>query len=203
MVALDRVRRGGVVRWFLSGLTVAVLALTSPAMARPERGGGELGPAVLAEINWVRAHPAEYAEHLHDSPRTRATDEAIDFLQRRAPAGPLQFNDRLETSATDHAADEGQHGAFTHTGSDGSSAGERMHRVGVWAGMMAEEMSAGEETADDVVRQLIIDEDVPGRGHRNDLMDPFLKQAGVGCASHPVYGVICVIDLASAPPPRD
>jgi uncharacterized protein YkwD len=192
-----------VVRWFAGSLTVAVLALASAAMASPERDGRELGPAVLAEINWVRAHPTEFAEQLHDGPQTRATDEAIDYLERRAPAAPLQFNVRLEASATDHAADEGQHGAFTHTGSDGSSAGERMHRVGVWAGMTAEEMSAGEQSADDVVRQLIIDEDVPSRGHRNDLMDPFLKQAGVGCASHPVYGVICVIDLASAPPPRD
>jgi uncharacterized protein YkwD len=181
-------------------LTLVVLA--SAAAAQSQRGDG-LAPAVLEEINWVRAHPGEYAEHLRDGPETQATDEAIDFLQRRGPAPPLQFNDRLRLSAADHAADEGRHGAFTHTGSDGSSAGERMHRAGVWAGMMAEEMSAGEDIADDVVRQLIIDEDVPGRGHRNDLMDPFLKQAGVGCASHRVYGVICVIDLASAPPPRD
>jgi uncharacterized protein YkwD len=64
-------------------------------------------------------------------------------------------------------------------------------------------MSAGESTARDVVRQLIIDEDVPDRGHRNDLLDPVLRRAGVGCAPHPTYRVICVIDLASAaPPPR-
>ncbi len=191
------------VRWYASGLTIALLALAPAAMARPERNSGGLGPAVLAEINWVRSHPTEYAEHLRDGPETQGTDEAIDYLERRAPAPPLQFNDRLVASAADHAADEGRHGAFTHTGSDGSSAGQRMHRFGVWAGMMAEEMSAGEQSPDDIVRQLIIDEDVPGRGHRNDLMDPFLKQAGVGCASHPVYGLICVIDLASAPPPRD
>ena len=190
------------VRWFAGGLALAVFALTSAAEAQARRGDS-LEPAVLQEINWVRAHPGEYAEQLRDGPETRATDEAIDFLQRRAPAPPLQFNDRLRLSAADHATDEGRHGAFTHTGSDGSSAGERMHRAGVWAGMLAEEMSAGENRADDIVRQLIIDEDVPGRGHRNDLMDPFLKQAGVGCASHPVYGVVCVIDLASSPPPRD
>jgi uncharacterized protein YkwD len=191
-----------VVRCFAGGIALALLALTSAAEAQPGRGDS-LEPSVLEEINWVRAHPGEYAEQLRDGPETRATDEAIDFLQRRAPAAPLQFNDRLRLSAADHATDEGQHGAFTHTGSDGSSAGERMHRAGVWAGMLAEEMSAGESSAADVVRQLIIDEDVPSRGHRNDLMDPFLKQAGVGCASHRVYGVICVIDLASSPPPRD
>ena len=189
------------VRWFIFGL--AAMALAPAAVAGPERSGDPLERAALAEINWVRAHPVEFAEQLRDAPQTRATDEAIDFLERRSPAPPLQFNAALGLSAAAHAADEGEHGAFTHTGSDGSSAGERMRRAGVWAGVMAEEMSAGEETAADIVRQLIIDEDVPDRGHRKDLMDPFLRQAGVGCASHPVYGVICVIDLASSPPPRE
>ena len=191
------------VRWCGFGVAAAVLALSASASARPSRDAGELAPAVLAEINWVRAHPGAYADRLRAAPPSRATDEAIDDLLRRQPAPSLQWNQGLEASAGRHAADEGEHGAFTHTGSDGSSAGERMHRAGVWAGMLAEEMSAGESDAADVVRQLIIDEDVPGRGHRNDLMDPFLKLAGVGCASHPVYGVVCVIDLASSPPPRD
>jgi len=193
-----------VVRWWVGcGLAAVAGAFASAVLAEPERGGEALERSALAEINWVRAHPAEYADRLRDGPQTRATDEAIDFLERRTPAPPLRFNAGLRLSAAAHAADEGEHGAFTHTGSDGSSAGERMRRAGVWAGMMAEEMSAGEDTADDIVRQLIIDEGVPDRGHRNDLMDPFLRQAGVGCASHPVYGVVCVIDLASAPPPRD
>jgi uncharacterized protein YkwD len=190
-------------RRFGASLVVACLILGSAALAHPARGGDNLEPAVLAEINWVRAHPTDYADQLREAPPSRATDEAIAYLQRRAPAGPLQFSPGLGSSAARHAYDEGAHAAFTHTGSDGSSAGERMHRAGVWAGMLAEEMSSGQDTAADVVRQLIIDEDVPGRGHRNDLMDPFLKLAGVGCASHPVYGVVCVIDLASAPPPRD
>jgi uncharacterized protein YkwD len=192
-----------VVRSFACGLAVLVGFLGPAAGAGSQRGDFGLEPALLAEINWVRAHPGAYADRLRSAPATRATDEAIEFLERREPAPPLQFNAALAISAARHAADQGEHGSFTHTGSDGSSAGERMHRAGVWAGMMAEEMSAGETSADDVVRQLIIDEGVPGRGHRNDLMDPFLKQAGAGCASHPVFGVICVIDLASSPPPRD
>ena len=195
------------VRGFTVSLVAACVAYGPAALAHPTRGdnqrGDGLAPAVLDEINWVRAHPAEYADQLREATPTRATEEAIAYLQRRAPTGPLQFSSKLGDSAVGHAYDEGAHAAFTHTGSDGSSAGERMHRAGVWAGMLAEEMSAGESDAADVVRQLIIDEDVPGRGHRNDLMDPFLKLAGVGCASHPVYGVVCVIDLASSPPPRD
>ena len=81
---------GDVVTWFAGTLIVACLALGPVALAYPQRGDG-LAPAVLAEINWVRAHPAEYAEQLRDAPPTRATEEAIGYLQRRAPAGPLQF----------------------------------------------------------------------------------------------------------------
>ena len=187
------------VRCLGCGVTAAFLLFGSAAVARPDDEGG-LPSAVFAEVNWVRAHPAEYAEQLRAAPQTATTREAIAFLERHAPAPPLAFNAGLGFSAALHATDEGRHGEFEHTGTDGSSAGERMQRAGVWAGMLAEEMAAGEDRAEDVVRALIVDEGVPDRGHRKDLMDPFLRRAGVGCASHPVYGVICVIDLASAAP---
>lgn len=186
-------------RWLGSGAAAAALALASAAFAGP--GSGGLEPGVLAEVNRVREHPAQYADELAAAgPQTPTTREAIAWLQRRHPAPPLELTQALADSAGVHALDEGQHGAFEHTGTDGSSAGERMRRAGVWAGMLAEEMAAGPATPREVVRQLIVDEDVPGRGHRMDLLDPFLRRAGVGCAAHPVYGEICVIDLASAAP---
>jgi uncharacterized protein YkwD len=186
----------------LAALACGALATGPAASARLDRGR-PFETAVLAEINFVRARPADYAERLRNNEPTPATLEAIAALQQRRPAPPLAVSPGLAASAAEHAADEGANGAFEHTGSDGSSAGERMHRHGVWAGVLAEEMSAGEETPQDVVRQLIVDEDVPGRGHRNDLLDPYLKRAGVACAPHRVYRVICVIDLAAAAPAGD
>jgi uncharacterized protein YkwD len=195
-------RRGSVVWWLRWGAAVGLMAVASVAAGAP-RNGQSLGLSVLGQINWVRAHPADYADRLREVPQSAATREAIAYLERRDPAPPLEVSPGLGVSAAMHAADQSRHGAFEHTGSDGSSAGERTHRAGVWAGMMAEEMAAGQETSEDIVRALIVDEGVPDRGHRNDLMDPLLRRAGVGCASHPVYGVICVIDLASAATPRD
>jgi uncharacterized protein YkwD len=155
---------------------------------------------VLARINFAREHPSEYARELHRGTMSAATREAIDYLETRRPTQPFRFTSGLAVSAALHAEDQGRRGSFEHRGSDGSSAGERMRRHGVWAGIMAEEMSAGQYTAADVVRQLIVDEGVPDRGHRIDLLDPHLTRAGVGCAPHRVYGVICVIDLASRSP---
>jgi len=176
---------------------LAGLALTPAAQAEPD-----LAPGVLAEINFIRTHPRDYAEDLRRREMTPATAEAIAYLEHRTPAPPLRIEPGLGASAARHAADQGRHGSFEHTGWDGSSAGERMRREGVWAGLLAEEMTAGDMSAADLVRQMIIDEDVPDRGHRNDLLDPELKRAGVGCAPHPSYGEICVVDLASAAPPR-
>ena len=180
---------------------IGCIALATGAEARPRASFG-IEPAVLAEINYVRAHPQDYARQLRGAEPTDATLEAIDYLESRSPAPPLSLSHGLEVSAARHAADEGEHDAFEHTGTDGSSAGERMRRAGVWAGVMAEVMAAGDESAQAIVRQLIVDEGVPGRGHRKDLLDPYLREAGVGCAPHPEYGTICVVDLASAPPPR-
>jgi uncharacterized protein YkwD len=162
--------------------------------------GPDLAPGMLAEINFIRTHPRDYAEGLRRGEMTPATAEAIAYLEHRAPAPPLSPEPGLGASAARHATDQGRHDSFEHTGSDGSSAGERMRRQGVWAGLLAEEMSAGDMSAADLVKQMIIDEDVPDRGHRNDLLDPFLRRAGVGCARHPTYGNICVVDLASAAP---
>ncbi|HEY1751137.1 MAG TPA: CAP domain-containing protein [Caulobacteraceae bacterium] len=180
----------------------------APEPSAPSQPGGarrpvEMAPGVLTEINFVRTHPAAYAEQLRRERPTAATEEAIAVLERREPAPALRFSPDLGASAAAHALDQDEHDSFEHAGSDGSSAGERMRRRGVYAGLMAEAMSAGEATAGDVVRQLIVDEGVPARGHRKDLLDPFLRLAGVGCAPHPTYRVICVIDLASNPPPRD
>ena len=53
----------------------------------------------------------------------------------------------------------------------------------------------GASDAMDAVRQLIVDDGVPDRGHRSILFDPSLRFAGVSCGAHPAYRSMCVIDL--------
>jgi uncharacterized protein YkwD len=62
--------------------------------------------------------------------------------------------------------------------------------------MVAENISAGEDDARMVVIQLLVDDGVPSRGHRKNLFNPDLHQAGAGAASHTEYGTVCVIDYA-------
>jgi uncharacterized protein YkwD len=189
------------------------MALALPLMAGTQAGARpgvdrEAAPPVSAidskvieEINFARTRPGDYAQMLRMEPGTPATAEAIGLLQRRMPVEPLTWSARLAASAARQAADQGSIGGVSHTGSDGTSPGERMRREGVWSSITAEDIALQQGSAHDVVRQLIIDEGVPTRGHRTDLLDPHLRLGGAGCAPHRVYRIICVIDLAAPPPP--
>ena len=67
---------------------------------------------------------------------------------------------------------------------------------------VAEVITYGSRTAADVVRQLVVDDGVPDRGHRTILFDPEFRFAGVACAPHPEYREACVVALARTPPAR-
>lgn len=188
--------------WPARLLTTALLLVAAPAAA------GQLDRSVLAEINFARTHPHDYAIALRNArgqddgyaaPDPNSLDEAIAFMERQPPLPPLASDSALATSAAAHTADQGRGGETGHAGTDGSTPFQRIHRQGVWSSRSAEVISYGYGTAAGVVRQLIIDAGVPGRGHREIIFDPMLRTAGVGCGSHAVYGHMCVVDFAGAP----
>jgi len=167
----------------------------------------DLGAAVLAELNYARTHPAEYARILRDyrdHPDEGVTtiegpgalDEAIDFMERQAPLAPLKADVKLARSAGGYAQDQGPYGLTGHVSSDGATLSDRIHRQQVWSMFAAEAISYGYENPRDVVRQLIVDDGVADRGHRKILFDRTLRFAGVGCGPHRVYGAMCVIDFS-------
>jgi len=49
------------------------------------------------------------------------------------------------------------------------------------------------------MRQLIVDDGVADRGHREIVYSAELRFAGAACGPHPVYGTMCVIDLGVTP----
>lgn len=187
----------------LSSLTraaVLAVALVVPSLAH---AAADLDADVLAEINYARAHPAEYARELARAPRWAfdqeepgAVEEAIDFLERQQPLPPLKGDPRLGAAALQHVRTQGPRGEVGH-GAAGSL-GLRLRAAGVYAGMAAENISYGHDDAQAIVRQLIIDSRVAGRGHRRNIFTPSYSAAGVACGGHRQWGAMCVIDFAGA-----
>ena len=183
----------------------------------PQTADQVLAAAVLAELNAARAHPADYADALRryrsyyqdnlvklpgDPIGVRtfegvaAVDEAIAYVAARPPMPPLKPNADLARAAARFAAESGSAGLTGHVNGSGEGLGQRLRAAGVWAGAEAEDIALGMDTAEAVARQLIIDDGVPGRGHRTAIFDPGLEYAGVACAPHRLYRRLCVIDFA-------
>jgi uncharacterized protein YkwD len=180
----------------------SLAALAGAAFVVPSLAwAGERERAVFDALNSVRGRPADWAVDLRDEGATddpAALEEAIDFLRRARPLAPLKFNPGLAAAAQDHVDSQGPRGEVGHAGRDGATLSTRLQRRGVWAGTMGEDISYGYAQPDAIIRQLIIDSGVPGRGHRQNIFDAGFSAAGVGCGPHRLYGFMCVIDFAGA-----
>ncbi|WP_236704482.1 CAP domain-containing protein [Sphingomonas sp. HT-1] len=171
---------------------------------------------VLERINEVRQDPAGYADRLRtlrnhfignalyapDHPKgtmtregLQAIDDAIAFLERQRPLPPLDRGALLDLAAQDHVADQGPRGARGHVSPDGATPADRVRRRG-GGDLVGEGISYGYTDAEQVVRQLVVDDGVPDRSHRLLLFNQELRYAGIGCGAHQRYGHMCVIDVS-------
>lgn len=177
---------------------------------------------ILLELNAARTAPATYAgrieallQHMEGRILRRPGDVAIATQEGsaavREAAAALRATPRLaslamaagmQRAARDHAVDQGARGATGHRGSDGSTTSDQVNRHGRWTGRLTESISYGPAAGAAVVQGLIVDDGVPDRGHRRNLLDSEVTVAGVGCAVHATYRVTCVIDLAAGFQPR-
>ena len=195
---------------------VAILTLgATVAVAAPSR----FEQGVFTELNRFRSDPAAYADYLRDyRPRfdgklligdedseigimthegVAAVDEAIRDLRREKPLAELEWSDRLAQAAADHVAVQSRSGAVGHY-TRGRGPGERMRARG-GGPYVNEVITYGHHSPAGVVDQLLIDDGVPGRGHRHSLLRPTHRYAGVACGRHPVHRTMCVTLMSQTP----
>jgi uncharacterized protein YkwD len=173
------------------------------------------GPAVVAEINRLRADPPGYAAELRAYRQlfrgrlvadgnpggtltregVKAVDDAIRALESQPPLPPLQYGRVLAAAAQDHADDQGPRGLVGHQSASGASPSQRVLARG-GGPYISETISYGSTSTRAVVRQLVVDDGVADRGHRKALLAPEFRYAGAGCGPHAGYGAMCVVDLA-------
>ena len=172
---------------------------------------------VILEMNKVRTDPQKYAQlylqpelQYYDGKTYRkpgqiamitsegkeAVEECIAALSKMAKGSALSPELGLSRAAKDHADDQGRTGQTGHTGSDGSDFISRIQRYGGGYLSVGENIAYGDDVARDIVIRLLIDDGLPSRGHRTNIMNPQYTKTGIAVGSHPRYGSMCVIDLA-------
>lgn len=108
--------------------------------------------------------------------KARSASRACGQDQMSA-VGPLQWDCTVAESAQIHSDDMGRNNFFDHDGSDGSSAGDRLARVGYRFRSWGENIAAGQRDVDSVMRGWL---DSPG--HCRNIMSPRQAEFGLGYA---------------------
>jgi uncharacterized protein YkwD len=172
---------------------------------------------VILEMNKVRRNPKKYAE-LYIKPTlkyysgknysvpgqitivtqegTTAVNGCVSALSSSKSVGLLTAEKGIWLAAKDHAVDQSKTGKTGHNGSDGSNPFQRMERYGGGYTTVGENCAYGPNSGRDIVVQFLIDDGVPSRGHRKNIMNGAFTQTGLSIQTHPQFRYCCVIDYA-------
>lgn len=187
--------------------------------ARKVKYLNDLEKDVVLELNKVRSNPPQYAKTqltrlksyylgnsinypgriiIYSREGVKAVDECINVLLKTKPMGIFSPSEGLSKAARDHVKDQSISNKTGHYGKDGSSPFDRMNRYGKWLYMAAENIDYGYDQADLIVMSLLVDDGVPDRGHRTNILNPNLKVVGVASGKHRTYRHMLVMDFAKA-----
>ena len=195
------------------------LARLDPTAAQEAEYLTGLEAEIVREHNLARQNPRRYASYVEEllpyfdgtllrlpgeialrtQEGSRAVSEAVRFLRAATAAGELRPSRGMSRGARDHVRDHGPRARTGHEGSDGSQSWDRVNRYGTWRRTIGENIAFGAYDSEDarmVVMQLIIDDGVADRGHRDNIFEPEFEVIGVSCGEHARYGLMCVMVYA-------
>jgi hypothetical protein len=172
---------------------------------------------VIFELNKVRSNPKRFAEEylvelrasyegrtltypgrtpINTTEGVFPLNECIEVLKKTDQLAVLQPAEGLARAAYYLAEDQKKHGGIGHIAKNGATPKNRIERYGFWDKCSAEDITYGSFEARQIVIALLIDDGVPDRGHRKNVLDPCFRFAGVSFGGHPTYRSMCVIDYA-------
>ncbi|GAA3128710.1 hypothetical protein GCM10010521_13800 [Streptomyces rameus] len=158
------------------------------AAPRPARTAAPSAPRPTAAPALPTSASAAPAAPSTPKPTATASGVTAEILRlvnaERGQAGcqPLVLNSTLSKAAQAHSADMAAHQNMSHTGSDGSSPGDRITRAGYTWSSYGENVAYGYSTA-----QQVMDGWMSSPGHRANILNCGFKEIGVGLAQPGSY----------------
>ena len=114
--------------------------------------------------------------HYMNVEEVKAITTLIDDLKKLKPLTVLKPDSGIYNAAKKHANDQNEHKwSLLHTGSDGSDPWDRIITFSPTMSFGNENIAGNSKkiiTARDIVIQLLVDDGIPGYGHRYNLLDP-------------------------------
>jgi uncharacterized protein YkwD len=101
----------------------------------------------------------------------------VNSERGKVGCSPLTVNAKLTKAAQDHSQDMADHRNMSHTGSDGSSPGDRITRAGYNWSAYGENVAYGYSTPESVMEAWMT-----SPGHKRNILDCTYKEIGIGLA---------------------
>ncbi|MFI1192570.1 CAP domain-containing protein [Micromonospora sp. NPDC020750] len=112
------------------------------------------------------------------SSQARQVVDLVNAERAKAGCGALKINSKLTAAAQAHSQDQADHRKMSHDGSDGSSVGKRLDRVGYAWRAYGENVAWNQQTPAAVMNAWM-----NSSGHRANILNCSFTEIGVGVAT--------------------
>jgi len=173
----------GIEKTFWVQIVVGIGGGTSSTLA-PTSGASSSGGA--------SSHNGDNCQYSANAGYVNQLLSLINSQRSSAKVAALRLNSQLSAAAQAHSVDQACNSFLGHTGSDGSSIGQRISAAGYSASYYEEIIAVG--SPQDAISQWNND-----AVHRDAMLDPKVTEVGIGYAfsSNSVYGGHFTVDLAN------
>jgi uncharacterized protein YkwD len=140
---------------------------------------------IFTYVNLARMYPADFAEKYIAAEKNKSSyhKSLYKTLKTMQPVGLYYYDEEMYQFAKCFAKEMGKWGIVGHT------------RKKCPKGNFAECCAYGSDTGKEIVLQLLIDQGVPGLGHRVTLLSPNFTKMGASIQKHKTYRTGATLDI--------
>ena len=180
-------------KYFVGGLLVAATTLTTSINGVNGVVGaiGNIGRAATAGTDAVRVDPPRGSPVAPEVQGLYPLLELVNAQRAKSGLASMAWQGQVAAAAQGHSADMAAMNRMTHTGSDGSNAGDRLHRAGFTWQSWGENIAVGFTSNEAVFAAWMASPD-----HRRQILGSF-TYIGVGAVAAGNGTVYWTMDFAN------